>query len=37
MLFRFAWRRDETEESGERSATHGGLIKGLTEFATLAD
>jgi hypothetical protein len=34
MLFRFALRRDETEDSG---ATHGGLIKGLTDFATIAD
>jgi hypothetical protein len=34
MLVRFALRRDETGDSG---ATHGGLIKGLTEFATIAD
>jgi hypothetical protein len=34
MLFRFALRRDETGDSG---ATHGGLIKGLTDFATIAD
>jgi hypothetical protein len=37
MLLHFAWQRDETEESSERSAKHGGLIKGLTEFATIAD
>ena len=35
MLFRFAQRRDgETGKNGERSATHGGLIKGLTISAT---
>jgi hypothetical protein len=34
MMFRFARRRGETEDSG---AKHGGLIKGLTEFATIAD
>jgi hypothetical protein len=37
MLSRLARRRYETEETGERGATHGGLIKGLTGFATFAD
>jgi hypothetical protein len=38
MRFRFPERRDgQTDENGKRRATHGGLIKGLTGFATFAD
>jgi hypothetical protein len=38
MSFRNRVRRGgQTDENGERGATHGRLIKGLTGFATLAD
>jgi hypothetical protein len=38
MLVRTANRQPhDTRESGERGGSHGGLIKGLTGFATFAD